>query len=288
MPNSAGAQIMDGTTLARRLLDDTSERSLRFAVEIGRPPCLAAVLVGEDPASIRYVKMKRARCEDAGLDSRLIQLPTTSTTAQVVGTVTDLSTDSTVDGILLQRPVPPHIDERAAFEAIVPEKDVDGVTAHSFAAMALGLPGFASCTPAGIVRLLDEYDIDPTGLHAVVIGHSAILGKPMGMLLLERGATVTFCQSHTRDLPAIVRSADLVVAAVSQPNFVAGGWLKPGAVVIDAGYYQGATGDVNFREALPIAGFITPVPGGVGPMTIALLLEQTVVAAERRMLTLID
>ena len=288
MPNSAGAQIMDGTTLARRLLDDTSERSLRFAVEIGRPPCLAAVLVGEDPASIRYVKMKRARCEDAGLDSRLIQLPTTSTTAQVVGTVTDLSTDSTVDGILLQHPVPSHIDERAAFEAIVPEKDVDGVTAHSFAAMALGLPGFASSTPAGIVRLLEEYDIDPTGLHAVVIGHSAILGKPMGMLLLERGATVTFCQSHSRDLPAIVRSADLVVAAVSQPNFVAGGWLKPGAVVIDAGYYQGATGNVNFREALPIASFITPVPGGVGPMTIALLLEQTVVAAERRMLTLID
>jgi methylenetetrahydrofolate dehydrogenase (NADP+)/methenyltetrahydrofolate cyclohydrolase len=279
---------MDGTTLARRLLDDTSERSLRFAVEIGRPPCLAAVLVGEDPASIRYVKMKRALCEDAGLDSRLIQLPTTSTTAQVVGTVTDLSTDSTVDGILLQHPVPSHIDERAAFEAIVPEKDVDGVTAHSFAAMALGLPGFASSTPAGIVRLLEEYDIDPTGLHAVVIGHSAILGKPMGMLLLERGATVTFCQSHSRDLPAIVRSADLVVAAVSQPNFVAGGWLKPGAVVIDAGYYQGATGDVNFREALPIASYITPVPGGVGPMTIALLLVQTVVAAERRMLTLID
>jgi methylenetetrahydrofolate dehydrogenase (NADP+)/methenyltetrahydrofolate cyclohydrolase len=279
---------MDGTTLARRLLDDTSERSLRFIVEIGRPPCLAAVLVGEDPASIRYVKMKRARCEDAGLDSRLIQLPTTSTTAQVVGTVTDLSRDSTVDGILLQHPVPSHIDERAAFEAIVPEKDVDGVTAHSFAAMALGLPGFASSTPAGIVRLLEEYDIDPTGLHAVVIGHSAILGKPMGMLLLERGATVTFCQSHSRDLPAIVRSADLVVAAVSQPNFVAGGWLKPGAVVIDAGYYQGATGNVNFREALPIASFITPVPGGVGPMTIALLLEQTVVAAERRMLTLID
>jgi methylenetetrahydrofolate dehydrogenase (NADP+)/methenyltetrahydrofolate cyclohydrolase len=246
------------------------------------------VLVGEDPASIRYVKMKRARCEDAGLDSRLIQLPTTSTTAQVVGTVTDLSTDSTVDGILLQHPVPSHIDERAAFEAIVPEKDVDGVTAHSFAAMALGLPSFASSTPAGIVRLLEEYDIDPTGLHAVVIGHSAILGKPMGMLLLERGATVTFCQSHSRDLPAIVRSADLVVAAVSQPNFVAGGWLKPGAVVIDAGYYQGATGNVNFREALPIASFITPVPGGVGPMTIALLLEQTVVAAERRMLTLID
>lgn len=288
MPNSAGAQIMDGTTLARRLLDDTSERSLRFTVEIGRPPCLAAVLVGEDPASIRYVKMKRARCEDAGLDSRLIQLPTTSTTAQVVGTVTDLSTDSTVDGILLQHPVPSHIDERAAFEAIVPEKDVDGVTAHSFAAMALGLPGFASSTPAGIVRLLEEYDIDPTGLHAVVIGHSAILGKPMGMLLLERGATVTFCQSHSRDLPAIVRSADLVVAAVSQPNFVAGGWLKPGAVVIDAGYYQGATGNVNFREALPIASYITPVPGGVGPMTIALLLVQTVVAAERRMLTLID
>jgi len=288
MSNSAKAQIMDGTTLARRLLDETSERSHRFAREAARPPCLAAVLVGEDPASIRYVKMKRSRCEEAGLASRLIHLPTTSTTAQVVGAVTELSADTTVDGILLQHPVPPHIDERSSYEAIVPEKDVDGVTAHSFAAMALGLPGFASCAPAGIVRLLDEYDIDPTGLHAVVIGHSAVLGKPMGMLLLERGATVTFCQSHSRDLPAIVRSADLVVAAVGQPNFVAGGWLKPGVVVIDAGYFQGATGDVNFREALPIASFITPVPGGVGPMTIALLLEQTVVAAERRMLRLTD
>ena len=235
-----------------------------------------------------YARMKRSRCEDAGLDSRLIQLPTTSTTAQVVGAVRDLSADTTVDGILLQHPVPSQVDERAAFEAIVPEKDVDGVTARSFAAMALGLPGFAPCTPVGIIRLLDEYDVDPQGMHAVVIGRSPIRGKPVGMLLLARDATVTYCHSHSRGLPTIVRTADLVVAASGHPNLVKGSWLKPGAVVIDAGYYQGAAGDVNFREALPIASFITPVPGGVGPMTIALLLEQTVVAAETRMLTLID
>ena len=288
MSDTTNARIMDGTSLARKLLKETSERSHRFAARIGRPPCLVAVQVGQDPASMTYARMKRSRCEDAGLDSRLIELPTTSTTAQVVGAIRDLSADTTVDGILLQHPVPSQVDERAAFEAIVPEKDVDGVTAHSFAAMALGLPGFAPCTPAGIIRLLDEYEIDPQGMHAVVIGRSPILGKPVGMLLLAQDATVTYCHSHSSGLPTIVRTADLVVAAAGHPNLVKGSWLKAGAVVIDAGYYQGAAGDVNFREALPIASFITPVPGGVGPMTIALLLEQTVVAAERRMLTLID
>lgn len=170
----------------------------------------------------------------------------------------------------------------------MPEKDVDGATAHSFAAMALRLPGFASCAPAGIIRLLDEYDVDPQGMHAVVIGRSPILGLPVGMLLLARDATVTYCHSHSRELPAIVGTADLVAAAVGNPNLVKGSWLKPAAVVIDAGHYQGAVGDVNFREALSMASLITPVPGGVGPMTITLLVQQTVVAAERRMLTLID
>lgn len=287
MPNRTSAQLMDGTSLSRRLLQDTAERAHRFGDQAGRPPCLAAVLVGADPASMIYVRMKRARCQDAGLDSRLVQLPTMSTTSEVVAVVRDLSKDTTVDGILLQHPVPSHVDERAAFEAIVPEKDVDGVTTHSFAAMAFGLPGFASCTPAGIMLLLDEYRVEPRGMHAVVIGRSPILGKPVGMLLLARDATVTYCNSHTRGLATIVETADIVVSAVGHPKLVRGSWLKPGAVVIDAGYYRGSVGDVDFDEALLKARFITPVPGGVGPMTIAVLLQQTVTAAERRTLPLV-
>jgi methylenetetrahydrofolate dehydrogenase (NADP+)/methenyltetrahydrofolate cyclohydrolase len=282
MTNPSAAKIMDGTALAEKLLAATAGRAAEFHSQTGRSPCLAAVLVGEDPASMTYVKMKRVRCQAAGVDSRLIQLPTGSTTAQVVGEVRRLSDDSNVDGILLQHPVPSHVDERSAFEAIVPDKDVDGVTTSSFAAMSLGLPGFVSCTPAGILRLLDEYAVDPSGTHAVVIGRSPILGRPVGMLLLGRDATVTYCHSKTRDLATVVRTGDIVVAAVGQPNLVRGNWLKTGAVVIDAGYYQGGVGDVNVEEALPNASLITPVPGGVGPMTIAVLIEQTVTAAEQR------
>jgi len=282
MPHGTNPTIMDGAALARRLLEETAARALRFEARVGRPPCLTAILVGEDPASMTYVRMKRARCRDAGLDSRLVQLQATSTTAEVVRIVRALSEDPNVDGILLQHPVPRHVDEREAFEAIAPAKDVDGVTARSFAAMALGLPGFSPCTPAGIMRLLDEYGVQPEGMHAVVIGRSPILGKPVGMLLLARDATVTYCHSHTRDLPSIVRNADIVVAAVGHPNLVAGSWLKPASVVIDAGYYPGGVGDVNTEEALATVGLIAPVPGGVGPMTIAMLLSQTVDAAERR------
>jgi methylenetetrahydrofolate dehydrogenase (NADP+)/methenyltetrahydrofolate cyclohydrolase len=181
--------------------------------------------------------------------------------------------------------VPSHIDERSAFEAIVPDKDVDGVTTTSFAALSLGLPGLVSCTPAGIIRLLDEYAVDLSGMHAVVIGRSSILGRPIGMLLFGRDATVTFCHSKTRDLAALVRTGEIVIAAGGHPNLVRGSWLKAGAVVIDAGHYQGAVGDVHYEEALSIVSLITPVHGGVGPMTIAVLLEQTVTAAERRLVS---
>jgi methylenetetrahydrofolate dehydrogenase (NADP+)/methenyltetrahydrofolate cyclohydrolase len=239
------------------------------------------VLVGHDPASVTYVKMKQSRCRTAGVASRLVELPETASTADVVSAVERLSQDASVDGILLQHPVPAQVDERAAFEAIAPSKDVDGVTKDSFAAMAFGLPGFASCTPAGVMRLLDGYGVDPAGRHAVVLGRSPILGKPVGLLLLARDATVTFCHSHTRDLPDVVREADIVVAALGRPNFVRGDWVKPGAVVLDAGYNEGNVGDVAFAEVSLVAGLLTPVPGGVGPMTIALLIEQTVVAAER-------
>ncbi len=282
MASPFSAKVMDGTALAEKLLVSTAARAAAFRSRTGRRPSLAAVLVGEDAASATYVRMKRARCQSTGLDSRLIQLRTSSTTTQVVNEVRRLSDDPDVDGILVQHPVPPQVDERSVFEAIGTEKDVDGVTTSSFAAMSLGLPGFVSCTPAGILRLLDEYAVDPRGLHAVVIGRSHILGMPIGMLLLGRDATVTFCHSKTRDLPSVVRSADIVVAAVGQPRLVRGSWLKADAVVIDAGYYQGTTGDVHFAEALPVASLITPVPGGVGPMTIAVLLEQTVTAAEQR------
>jgi methylenetetrahydrofolate dehydrogenase (NADP+) / methenyltetrahydrofolate cyclohydrolase len=274
------AELMDGATLSRKILEDCELRAEAFTKRAGRPPCLAAVLVGRDPASITYVKMKQARCERVGVDSVLVELPENATTDTVVTCVHELSADATVDGILLQHPVPDAVDERAAFEAIGSHKDVDGVTKASFASMAFGLPGFASCTPAGIMRLLDAYDVDPTGKHAVVIGRSPILGKPVGMLLLARDATVTYCHSRTENLPSIVRTADIVVAAVGRPQFVRGDWIKPGAVVVDAGYNEGNVGDVDFAQAVSVAGLITPVPGGVGPTTIAVLIEHTIAAAE--------
>jgi methylenetetrahydrofolate dehydrogenase (NADP+)/methenyltetrahydrofolate cyclohydrolase len=279
MPTT-GATIMDGTALSKKYMTETTQRAHRFRTEVGRPPCLAAVLVGEDPGSVTYVKMKQARSAAAGIDSRLVALPAATTTSAVVAAVRDLSQDPVVDGILVQHPVPAHVDERAVFEAIAPDNDVDGVTKHSFAAMALGIPTLASCTPAGIMALLGAYDVDPVGKHAVVIGRSPILGLPIGLLLLAANATVTYCHSHTRDLASVVKTADIVVAAVGKPRFVRGSWLKPGVVVIDAGYNDGNVGDVFFDEAVTTASLITPVPGGVGPMTIAMLLRQTVVAAE--------
>jgi methylenetetrahydrofolate dehydrogenase (NADP+)/methenyltetrahydrofolate cyclohydrolase len=280
MADGTGARLMDGTALARTVLAATTERAEYFAAQVGRAPCLAAVLVGEDPGSVTYVTMKQKRSAAAGIDSRLMHLPTETSTAEVVAAIAGLSADPGVDGILVQHPVPAQVDERACFEAIAPDKDVDGVTMHSLAAMALGLPTLASCTPAGIMRLLDEYQVDPAGRHAVVIGRSPILGKPVGLLLLARDATVTYCHSRTVDLAGVVRTADIVVAAVGRPALVRGSWLKPDVVVCDAGYNAGNIGDVAFDEAVAVASLITPVPGGVGPMTIAVLLEQTVTAAE--------
>jgi methylenetetrahydrofolate dehydrogenase (NADP+)/methenyltetrahydrofolate cyclohydrolase len=276
------AQLMDGSALARQLVEETAERAAALAERTGTRPCLATVLVGDDPASVTYVKMKQNRSAKANIDSRHVELPPETTTEQLVDAIGALSSDPGVHGILLQHPVPSQIDERAAFEAIAPGKDVDGVTMHSFAAMAFDEPGFASCTPGGIMRLIDAYDVDPKGQRAVVIGRSPILGKPVGMLLLARHATVTYCHSRTRDLPDVVREADIVVAAVGQPEFVKADWLKPGCVVLDAGYNPGNVGDVAFDEAAEVASLITPVPGGVGPMTIAVLLAQTVDAAEQQ------
>jgi methylenetetrahydrofolate dehydrogenase (NADP+)/methenyltetrahydrofolate cyclohydrolase len=279
MNEPADPRLMSGTKLAEEIVARSAERADELMRETGARPCLAAVLVGEDPASATYVRMKRERCERAGIESRFLPLPAFVDTEELVETITGLSADPSVHGILLQHPVPDGIDERAAFEAIAPEKDVDGVTMRSFAAMAFGLPGFASCTPGGIIRLLQEWEVDPAGKHAVVVGRSPILGRPVGALLLALDATVTFCHSRTQDLPSIVRSGDIVVAAVGKPNFVRGAWIKPGAVVVDAGYNEGSVGDVAFEEALERVSLITPVPGGVGPMTIATLIAQTVDAA---------
>jgi methylenetetrahydrofolate dehydrogenase (NADP+) / methenyltetrahydrofolate cyclohydrolase len=277
------AGLMDGTALAREILADTAQRAAALTAATGVTPCLAAVLAGEDPASVTYVRMKQNRARSAGIASRLVALPEQTTTDELVATIAGLSADPQVHGILLQHPVPPPVDERAAFEAIAPAKDVDGVTMHSFAAVAFGLPGFASATPGGIMRLLDAYRVEPAGQHAVVIGRSPILGKPVGMLLLARDATVTYCHSRTKDLPAICRTADILVAAVGRPEFVRGDWIKPGATVVDAGYNPGPVGDVAGAEARAVAGLLTPVPGGVGPMTIAVLLAQTVDAAARQL-----
>ena len=275
------ATVIDGTAVANRILSQTAHQAGRFEQSQGRKPCLATVLVGDDPASHVYVRMKANRCRSTGLDSQRHHLPQDASTADAVGLVTKLARDDTVDGILVQHPLPAQVDEREVFETIPARKDVDGVTTASFAAMALGTNGFQSCTPAGIIRLLDAYDVDPTGQRAVVIGRSPILGKPVGMLLLARDATVTYCHSKTTDLPAAVKEADIVVAAVGQPKLIRGEWIKPGAVVIDAGYNPGNVGDVEYRAAAERAGLITPVPGGVGPTTIAVLLAQTVEAATR-------
>ncbi|GAA2677882.1 bifunctional methylenetetrahydrofolate dehydrogenase/methenyltetrahydrofolate cyclohydrolase FolD [Actinosynnema pretiosum subsp. pretiosum] len=275
------ARTLDGTAAADAIYDSTAIAALEFARRSGRAPLLATVLVGEDPSSQTYVRMKRTRCRRVGIDSRAVELPASTTTAELVAEITRLSLDPAVDGILLQHPVPAHVDERAAFEAIAPAKDVDGVTMASYAAMAFGEPGFHSCTPGGILRLLDVNGIDLAGKHAVVVGRSPILGKPVSALLLARDATVTTCHSRTTDLADQVARADLVVAAVGKPELVRGEWIKPGAVVVDAGYHPGGVGDVDQAGAAERASWLTPVPGGVGPMTIALLLEQTVAAARR-------
>ena len=274
------AELMTGTDLAAEIVAQAAARAKALQEKTGVQPCLATVLVGDDPASATYVRMKQNRSKKAGIASRSVVLPAETTTGELVAEIHKLSSDPAVHGILLQHPVPAQVDERAAFEAIDPAKDVDGVTMRSFAAMAFGDPGFRSATPGGIMRLLEAYDVPIAGAHAVVIGRSPILGKPVGMLLLASNATVTYTHSRTVGLPEIVRTADIVVAAVGKPNFVRGDWLKQGAVVVDAGYNEGNIGDVHFEEAAQVARLITPVPGGVGPMTIALLLEQAVDAAE--------
>ena len=277
------AKLMDGTALAARLLDRARAKVGEIHQTTGVIPTLATVLVGDNPASATYVRMKRKRCEDVGMKSLAVELPLGTSTEEVVDEIGSLAADPSVHGILVQHPVPAPIDKRAAFEAIPVEKDVDGVTSGTLGRVILGMPGFAACTPKGIMRLLDEYNVELDGSHAVVIGRSPILGRPMASMLINRHATVTLCHSRTRSLPSLVRHADVVIAAVGKPRFVKGGWIKVGATVIDAGYNEGNVGDVDFVGALEPCSLITPVPGGVGPMTIATLIDQTADAAAQQL-----
>lgn len=275
--------ILDGKALAATTEEDIARRVTALKSRSGgRTPVLATILVGDDPASATYVKMKAGACRRVGMDSRRVELPAATTTAQLLAEIDRLNADADVHGILLQHPVPPHIDERAAFDRIALDKDVDGVTSLGFGRMAMGERAFGSCTPAGIVRLLRAHRIPIAGKHAVVIGRSPILGKPMALMLLNEHATVTICHSRTADLAAHVARADIVVAAVGKPRFVPGDWIRRGAVVVDAGYHpEQRCGDVDLDAAIPRCAAYTPVPGGVGPMTINTLILQTLESAER-------
>jgi len=276
--------MLDGRTLARSIEDSLRERvtTIRQAHD-DWAPVLATVLVGGDPASATYVKMKINACGRVGIGSRKIALPDTTTTEELLAAITALNDDPAVTGILLQHPVPKQIDERACFDSIAIEKDVDGVTCLGFGRMTMGERAFGSATPAGIMRMLDHYNIAIEGKRAVVVGRSPILGKPLAMMLLNRNATVTICHSRTEALSDIVREADIVVGAVGRPRFIKGDWIKRGAVVVDAGYHPAeGVGDVDVEAAMRHCSAYTPVPGGVGPMTIAMLLTHTVEAAEAR------
>jgi len=276
------AKILDGKILAAQLEQELAGRVEAIkAKKGGRSPILATILVGDDPASATYVRMKGNACSRVGMESLKVLLPEETTTEELLAEIDKLNADPYVNGILLQHPVPSQINERDCFDRISIEKDVDGVTSHGFGRMAMGERAYGSATPAGIIRMLDHYGISVKGKNAVVVGRSPILGKPMAMMLLNLHATVTICHSRTQDLPGIVRQADIVVGAVGIPEFIKGDWIKDGAVVIDAGYHPGGIGDIELSAVVDKCSAYTPVPGGVGPMTIATLIAQTVEAAER-------
>ena len=286
------AAIIDGKAFAATLRARVGEQARAFEAAAGRKAGLAVVLVGEDPASQVYVRSKGKATLEAGMNSFEHKLPADTAQADLLALVAQLNADPAVDGILVQLPLPAGLDEKVVIETIDPDKDVDGLTPISAGRLASGLPGLVPCTPLGCVMLLKDRLGDLTGKNAVVIGRSVLVGKPVAQLLLAENCTVTIAHSKTRDLLAVVRRADIVVAAVGRAEMVTGGWLKPGATVIDVGINRlppdddevrgPLVGDVHFASASEVAGAITPVPGGVGPMTIACLLRNTLVAARRR------
>ena len=274
------AQILDGKKLASDSEKEIFE-SVSFLKEKGIIPTLATILVGDDPASETYVRMKQETCKRVGMESLAINLPKETSTEELLLKIDELNNDKKIHGILLQHPVPNQINERECFERISIEKDVDGVTCLGFGKMSMDLSAYGSCTPAGIMRILEFYDVDISGMNAVVVGRSPILGKPMAMMLLNKNATVTICHSRTKELEDHVRNADLVVGAVGVPKLIKKEWLKKGAVVIDAGYHPEKCGDIDLDGIEEIASSYTPVPGGVGPMTINTLILNTMEAARK-------
>lgn len=278
------AKIIDGKALAAAVKQEAAQQVAQLK-EKGITPCLAVVLVGEDPASQVYVRGKINDCAQCGIESRSIRLPEDVTQAELLVQVKQLAEDASVHGILVQLPLPTQIDEKTVIDAIPPEKDVDGFSPVNVGRMQIGEPCYLPCTPAGCIRMIESTGMEIAGKHAVVIGRSNIVGKPAAMLLLAKNATVTICHSRTQNLKELCASADILVAAVGRAGFVTGEMVKPGAVVIDVGINRGADGklygDVDFDAAAEKAAWITPVPGGVGPMTRAMLMLNTVEAARR-------
>lgn len=283
------ATVLDGKAYAKQMEAELAERVAKLKQDSGRTPILATILVGDDPASATYVKMKGNACQRVGMDSLKVAMPQATTTEQLLAKIAELNNNPDVHGILLQHPVPSQIDERACFDAIALAKDVDGVTCLGFGNMAMGEPVYGSCTPQGIMYLLEKNGVELAGKHAVVVGRSAILGKPMAMMLLNANCTVTICHSRTQNLAELVKQADIVVGAVGKPELIKKDWIKSGAVVVDAGFHprthadgtSGGVGDIELTGIEAIASSYTPVPGGVGPMTINTLIRQTVEAAEK-------
>jgi len=279
------AQILDGLGLARQIRTALQERTKALR-EAGVSPRLEVIVATQDPASVAYVRMKRKWCELAGLESGAFEVGPDTTQAQLLDQIRRLNDDPRVHGVLIQHPLPKHLDEQEALLTLGAEKDVDGITPQSLGRLVADLPGFRCATPLGIMTLLDHYGVTLQGKRALVIGRSVILGKPMALMLLQKHATVTIAHSRTENLPDLCRQADIVVAAVGRAEMVRGDWIKPGAVVVDAGYNrvegrETDVGDVHFESASQVASRITPVPGGVGPMTVASLLANAVEAAER-------
>lgn len=276
------ALILDGKAVAKQTESELLARVEQLKTKSGgKTPILATILVGDDPASATYVKMKGNACERVGMGSMKVEMPSSTTTEELLAKIEQLNNNPDVHGILLQHPVPAQVDERACFDAIALSKDVDGVTCLGFGRMSMGEEAYGCATPQGIMRLLAHYNIDIEGKHAVVVGRSPILGKPMAQMLLQKNATVTICHSRTQDLPSLIGLADILVGAVGRPEFIKAAWVKEGAVVVDAGYHPGGVGDIELSALTEKASAYTPVPGGVGPMTINTLIEQSVKSGEK-------
>lgn len=272
------AQILDGKIVSAQVRREVTEKVASYRARSGKRPGLTVILVGDDPASAIYVASKERACHEVGIASSTVRLPATATTDDVVKAVRMANQDPTVHGILVQMPLPPGVDGQQVLDSLDPKKDVDGLTTHSQGLLAKGERGFYPCTPFGVLRLLDHYDIPIRGKRALVIGRSVLVGRPMGLLLLGRDATVTFGHSHTQDLPELVNAAEILVAAVGRPKMIEADWIRPGAVVVDVGINRQSkkvVGDVDFEGAQEKAAWISPVPGGVGLMTVAMLLENT-------------